>query len=97
MIGVGEGGVISTNKLNIFSKLKLIASRNSPFRSKKDPYWKKYYVLGEGYNYLMPHLLGSIARAQVERFNNEILTKSYCLHSIIVEDIIGSLLVKLLH
>jgi len=75
MIGVGEGGVISTNKLNIFSKLKLIASRNSPFRSKKDPYWKKYYVLGEGYNYLMPHLLGSIARAQVERFNNEILKK----------------------
>ena len=73
MIGVGEGGVIATNSDKIFDKIKLVASRNSPYRSKKDPYWKKYYTIGEGYNYLMPHLLGSIAKTQVERFKNEIL------------------------
>ena len=46
----------------------MYCSRSSPFRRSKDPYWKKYYSIGEGCNYLMPHLLGSLARAQVERF-----------------------------
>ena len=73
MIGVGEGGVIVTNNKKIFDKIRLIASRNSPYRSSQDPYWKKYYTSGEGYNYLMPHLLGSVARAQVERFKKKIL------------------------
>jgi len=73
MIGVGEGGVITTNNKKIYDRIKLIASRNSPYRSTRDPYWKKYYTSGEGYNYLMPHLLGSVARAQVERFKKKIL------------------------
>ena len=57
MIGVGEGGVVVSNNLNLFKKLERIASRNSPFEE-DDPYWKKYYCLGRGYNYLLPHLLG---------------------------------------
>jgi len=75
MIGVGEGAVISSNNNKIFNNITLLASRCAPFRKQKDPYWKKYYVLGEGYNYLMPHLLGSVARAQIERFNGELLKK----------------------
>ena len=73
MIGVGEGGIIFSNNKKIFNKIKLIASRHAPFRTKKDPYWKKYYVDGEGYNYLLPHLLGAIGRAQIERFEKDIL------------------------
>ncbi len=75
MIGVGEGAVISTSKKDIFANISLLASRAAPFRKSSDPYWKKYYVTGEGYNYLMPHLLGSIARGQIERFNKELLKK----------------------
>ena len=75
MIGVGEGAVISTNNLKIFNNISLLASRAAPFRKAKDPYWKKYYVVGEGYNYLMPHLLGSVARGQIERFSKELLKK----------------------
>ncbi len=75
MIGVGEGGVISTNSLSIFNDIKLIASRHAPFRKSSDPYWKKYFVSGEGYNYLMPHLLGAVARAQIENFEKIILNK----------------------
>lgn len=75
MIGVGEGAVISTKNKDLFNKISLIASRSSPFRNSNDPYWKKYFVSGEGYNYLMPHLLGSVARAQMERFKNTLLKK----------------------
>ncbi len=75
MIGVGEGAVISTNNLKIFNNISLLASRAAPFRKAKDPYWKKYYVTGEGYNYLMPHLLGSVARGQIERFNKVLLKR----------------------
>ena len=75
MIGVGEGGVLVTNKKKLFENIKLIASRHAPFRIKKYSYWKKYYVSGEGYNYLMPHLPGSIARAQIENFTKHILNK----------------------
>lgn len=75
MIGVGEGGVVTTNTKNIAEKAKLIASRYAPFRTKKDPYWKKYFCNGEGYNYLMPHLLGAVARAQIEKFDKKILVK----------------------
>ena len=35
MIGVGEGGVVTTNT-SIAEKTKLIASRYAPFRTKKD-------------------------------------------------------------
>jgi len=75
MIGVGEGAVISSSNYKIFENISLLASRAAPFRRSKDPYWKKYYVVGEGYNYLMPHLLGSIARGQIERFEKELLKK----------------------
>ncbi len=75
MIGVGEGGVICTNKSGLFNKIQLLAARNAPHRSDNDHFWKKYYHLGEGYNYLMPHLLGSVARAQIERFKKELLYK----------------------
>jgi len=75
MIGVGEGAVISTNNKTLSDKISLIASRYSPFRKSNDPYWKKYFVSGEGYNYLMPHLLGSVARGQIERFKISLLPK----------------------
>ena len=75
MIGCGEGGVILTNNKKLFEKLKLICSRHAPFRSKNDPYWKKYFINGEGYNYLMPHLLGAVCRAQIEKFEKQILNK----------------------
>ena len=75
MIGVGEGGVITTNSLSTFNNIKLIASRHAPFRKSSDPYWKKYFVSGEGYNYLMPHLLGAAARAQIENFKKKILNR----------------------
>ena len=69
----------------LHEKIKLIASRNSPYRSNKDPYWKKYYTSGEGYNYLMPHLLGSVARGQIERFKKKILVKKK--HHELLEDL----------
>lgn len=75
MIGVGEGGVVLSNNKIFFDNIKMIASRNSPFRSAKDPYWKKYFTKGEGYNYLMPHLLGAVGRGQIERFKKDILKK----------------------
>lgn len=75
MIGVGEGGVIVTNNKKLYNLAEKLGSRNSPFRSKKDPYWKKYHCLGEGYNYKLPHLLGAVGRAQIERFEKEILPK----------------------
>tara|TARA_B100001094_G_scaffold322114_1_gene370918 strand:- start:3514 stop:4641 length:1128 start_codon:yes stop_codon:yes gene_type:complete len=75
MIGVGEGGVIFTKNKNLFDKIRKLGSRNSPFRGSRDPYWKKYFSSGEGYNYLLPHLLGSLARAQIERFQKKLLPK----------------------
>ena len=69
MIGVGEGAMICTNNKSIYNKLLLLASRNMPFRSSRHPYWKKYVSLGEGYNYLMPHVLGAIGYAQLKKFN----------------------------
>ena len=63
----------------LFKKIKTLASRNSPFRREFDPYWKKYYSLGEGYNYLLPHLLGAVARAQIEKFEKSILQKKIAL------------------
>ena len=68
MIGIGEGGVVVTNEPELYNKTLQLASRNAPYRSKSDNYWDKYYYNGEGYNYLLPHLLGAVARAQIERF-----------------------------
>jgi len=67
MLGVGEGAIISTNNKVLYEKISLLSSRNMPFRKKKDPYWKKYISNGEGYNYMMPHLLSAVLRGQLER------------------------------
>jgi len=75
MIGVGEGGILTFKSKSLYNKAKLIASRHAPFRRGKDPYWKKYFSNGEGYNYLMPHLLGAVARGQIEMFKNKMLKK----------------------
>ena len=73
MIGVGEGGVVTTNNTGLFEIVSRLASRAAPFRTKQSPYWTKYFYDGEGYNYRLPHILGAIARAQIERFENDIL------------------------
>lgn len=75
MIGCGEGGILLSNDKKLFKNAELIASRHAPFRGKSDPYWKKYFVNGEGYNYLMPHLPGAVAHAQISRFKKDILPK----------------------
>lgn len=69
MIGVGEGAMICTNNKLLYSKMLLLASRNMPYRTNKYPYWKKYVSLGEGYNYLMPHMLAAIGCAQLKKIN----------------------------
>lgn len=67
MLGVGEGAIISTSNKVLYEKISLLSSRNMPFRKKNDPYWKKYISNGEGYNYMMPHLLSAVLRGQLER------------------------------
>lgn len=67
MLGIGEGAIICTNDKKLYERILLLCSRNMPFRTNKDPYWKKYISNGEGYNYLMPHLLSAMLRGQVER------------------------------
>jgi len=74
MIGVGEGGLILTDSKELTEKAFYWASRASPYRRKKDPYWKNYYYSGIGMNYLMPHILGAIGRGQIENFD-EILKR----------------------
>jgi dTDP-4-amino-4,6-dideoxygalactose transaminase len=75
MIGVGEGGFISTNNKVLFEKSYLYCARNAKFRKSTDPYWKKYFAQGEGYNYRLPHLLGAFGRGQIERFRGYLLKK----------------------
>jgi perosamine synthetase len=67
MLGIGEGAIICTNDKKLYERILLLCSRNMPYRTSKDPYWKKYISNGEGYNYLMPHLLSAMLRGQVER------------------------------
>lgn len=74
MIGVGEGGLVLTDDYGLIDKALYWASRAAPYRGKDDPYWYKYYYTGVGMNYLMPHILGAIGRAQIENFN-EIFSK----------------------
>jgi dTDP-4-amino-4,6-dideoxygalactose transaminase len=73
MIGVGEGGFISTNNKVLFEKSYLYAARNAKYRKNTDPYWKKYFAQGEGCNYRLPHLLGAFGRGQIERFSGYLL------------------------
>jgi len=77
MIGVGEGAVISTNNNDYFSKIELLANRNMPYRTKKNPYWMKYISHGEGYNYLMPHVLGAFGYGQLKNLNKIIKKKIF--------------------
>ena len=73
MIGVGEGGVVVTNHSGLYESVMRLSSRAAPFRTNQSPYWAKYFYDGEGYNYRLPHILGAIARAQMERFEKDIL------------------------
>lgn len=75
LLGVGEGAVVSTNNKKIYDRLNLLANRNMPFRGKEDPYWKKYISKGEGYNYLMPHVLGAFGYAQAQNFKKNLKKK----------------------
>lgn len=74
MIGVGEGGFVLTNNKELIDKAFYWAARASLYRRKESPYWYQYYCGDVGMNYLMPHLLGAIGRAQIENFD-EILTR----------------------
>ncbi len=75
MIGVGEGGLILTNSKKLMDKALYWASRAANHRTNKDPYWYKYYYRGIGMNYLLPHLLGAVGRAQIENFDEILLRK----------------------
>ena len=68
MIGVGEGGVVITNSKKLLDSAFYWTSRAAPHRREKDPYWETYQYTGVGMNYLLPHLLGAVARAQIENF-----------------------------
>lgn len=74
MIGVGEGGMILTNNAELLDKAYYWAARAAPRRGDKYPYWYTYFYSGVGMNYLLPHLLGAVGRAQIENFD-EILSR----------------------
>lgn len=75
MIGVGEGGLILTDNKELMDKALYWASRAAIHRNKGDPHWYKYYYRGIGMNYLLPHLLGAVGRAQIENFDEILLRK----------------------
>ena len=68
MMGVGEGGMVVTDEDELIENAFYWATRASPYR-RGHPYWYQYYFSGVGMNYLMPHLLGAVGRAQVENFD----------------------------
>jgi len=74
MIGVGEGGVVVTNNKKLIDRAFYWASRAAPYRTGSDSYWKIYQYTGVGMNYMLPHLLGAVGRAQTENFK-EILRR----------------------
>lgn len=74
MIGVGEGGLVLTNSKELIDRAFYWAARASPHRGNEYPYWDMYVYTGVGMNYLMPHLLGAVGRAQIENFD-EILSR----------------------
>ena len=69
MIGVGEGGVVTTNNSGL---LRLSLGCQSGTIQNKQSHIGQNIFMGEGYNYRLPHM-GAIARAQIERFEDEIL------------------------
>jgi len=74
MLGVGEGGVVITDNKKLIDRAYYWAARAAPYRTNSDPYWKTYQYTGVGMNYLLPHMLGALARAQIENFD-EILKR----------------------
>ncbi len=68
MIGVGEGGLVLTNSKELHDKAHFYSSRAAPHRGADDPWWHKYIYTDVGMNYRLPHLLGAIGYAQVEKF-----------------------------
>ena len=68
MIGVGEGGLVLSNDPALIEKANFYASRAAPHRSNKDPWWHKYIYTDVGMNYKLPHLLGAVGLAQMEKF-----------------------------
>lgn len=68
MIGVGEGGLVLTDSKELSEKALFYASRAAPHRTDKDPWWYKYVYTDVGMNYRLPHILGAIGVAQIEKF-----------------------------
>lgn len=68
MIGVGEGGLVLSNDTVLMEKAHFYASRAAPHRGNKDPWWHKYIYTDVGMNYKLPHLLGAVGLAQMEKF-----------------------------
>jgi perosamine synthetase len=68
MIGVGEGGLVLTSNKELHDKAYFYASRAAPHRREQDPWEHKYIYTDVGMNYLLPHILGAIGLAQVEKF-----------------------------
>jgi len=73
MIGVGEGGIVLTNDSELYNKAYFYAARACDFNTQKNEWWERYYYKGVGMNYRMPHLLGAIALAQIEKFEEKML------------------------
>lgn len=80
MIGVGEGGLVLTNSKELRDKAYFYASRAAPHRREHDPWWHKYIYTDVGMNYLLPHVLGAIGLAQVEKFDTILAKKRFVGH-----------------
>lgn len=77
MIGVGEGGLVLSNDSLLIEKANFYASRAAPHRSNKDPWWHKYIYTDVGMNYKLPHLLGAVGLAQIEKFPQILAKKKF--------------------
>lgn len=77
MIGVGEGGLVLSNNLQLMERANFYASRAAPHRSNKDPWWHKYIYTDVGMNYKLPHILGAIGLAQIEKFPSILAKKKF--------------------
>ena len=77
MIGVGEGGLVLSNDIKLMERANFYASRAAPHRGNKDPWWHKYIYTDVGMNYKLPHLLGAVGLAQIEKFPAILAKKKY--------------------
>lgn len=69
IIGIGEGGVVTTDNKDLRNRAIYFASRSAPYRNHDDQYWKWFEYTDVGMNYLLPHALGAIAHAQIEKID----------------------------